>query len=138
MLFLKGYESTGYVISEGSYQKLKHVVTVEALVTLCERDGVVRLGKAYLNDQVRDMGVQAMYTIPINDERMYASDYAIRAEVGLPYFEIATRPTANILRVWQIPERFLSIVVFAYYSSPDRVLYEELLDRLCNAVTYSR
>ena len=138
MLFLKGYETTGYVVSEGCYQKLKHITTVDALISICERDGVVRLGKAYLNDQGHDMGVTAMYVLPINDERMYASDYAIRADRTLPYFEIATRPANDTLRVWQIPERFISTVVFAYYSSPDRVLYEELLDRLCNAVTYSR
>lgn len=138
MLFLKGLETTGYVISEGSYQKLKHITAVEPLVSLCERDGVIRLGKAYLNEQVREMGSRAMYIVSINEDRMYVSDYAIRADITLPYFEIATRPTKGALRIWRIPERFVSIVIFAYYSSPDSVLYEELLDRLSNAVTYSR
>lgn len=138
MLFLKGYEKTGYVISEGSYQKLKHITDVMSLLSLCECDGVVRLGKAFLNEEVREMGARAMYMSVINEDRMYVSEYAIRATPTLEYFEIATRPSVDTLRVWRIPERFLSIVVFAYYSSPDRVLYEELLDRLCNAVTYSR
>ena len=138
MLFLKGLTSTGYLISEGSYQRLKHVTTVEALVTLCNDDLAIRLGKAYLNGQIDEMGSKAMYLAVINDERSYVSDYAIRVDPTLHYFEIATQLSKYSMRIWRIPERFISTVIFAYYSSPDSTLYEELLDRLSDAITYSQ
>lgn len=138
MLFLKGCteDHTWEKIGEGTYQRLKETETFEEL---CKKLDVIppdklclRLGRAVLKEAPRH---PCVYTADISPERDYVSGFAITA---MPDCFTVTMHMLHHRRVtWAIDWRFFAPVVFAYYSSPSDLIYEDILSSICHSASYS-
>ncbi|MGL5648972.1 MAG: hypothetical protein ACRDDY_14075 [Clostridium sp.] len=117
-------------IGAGFYQRLKEIGDISTLKTLLNVTGediYLRLGQTYQSD----LGsLRKAYIEKATDELNYISYYLIHAN-SHNSFSVYMHGMMDKLYRWDIPFKLLSPVIFSYYSSPDDITYEQLLDDIC-------
>lgn len=139
MLFLKGCldNADWEKIGEGTYQRLKEI---DSYTELCKKLDVgvtpdqlhLRLGRAVLKAMPKHPRV---YCEEITPERDYVSGFVITAYPDC--LEITMHQLHHTSTTWTVLWRYFAPVVFAYYSSPSDLVYEDILNSLCHSATYS-
>lgn len=139
MLFLKGcLEDTDWEkIGEGTYQRLKEIDTYSELckkldVGACPGQLHMRLGRAVLKEMPRH---PKMYVEEITSERDYVSGFVITPNHDC--VTVTMHMQHHTITTWTIDWRFFAPIVFAYYSSPSDLVYEDILNNICHSATYS-
>lgn len=117
-------------VNSGFYQRLKEIDnfnTLKSILNLPGDDLYLRLGLTY---SCKLKPLKMAYIEPINDDIQYVSNYIIHATEGNA-FSIYMHGLQHMQYRWDIPICLLSPVIFSYYSSPDDITYEKILDNIC-------